>query len=131
MKENVKTTKAKKKNKNKKNKIFALICVLGALLLWLIFLVGYSAFVALSIFIPSIELPVNYTVAITTNVGTRDEKKEKYTVSKKDITIGGELYVNFTEIADRCEFPVSGDTTRLRYTISENESKNDYLTVFL
>ncbi len=126
----VKKIKKKKRSKNK-IKILALIYVVGVLAVWAVFFAFYSAFIALSLFIPRFELPTDYTVILSLSDGGDKKVQSRYSVAKKDALIDGEIYVNFSDIADACGFSVSGDGTRLRYKISETNGVAEYMTVFL
>lgn len=126
--EKKKTVKTKKK-KSGKGKILFLIYLLGVLAVYLVFFIFYSAFISVSLFIPSFELPENYTVAIAKEGS--DKNIDSYSVSKKNAARDGEIYVNFSWIADICRFPVSGDTEKLRYKIVSSDGEVQYMTVYL
>ena len=75
------------------------------------------------IYIPTFSFPQKYSVS----VGRLDPKTEKlkdvkkFTIAEKDMTRSGEEYIDFSMIAERCGFPVSGDSKVVKYILSGND----------
>ena len=99
------------------------VFIAGALALALAFIILSGAILAAVIYLPTISFPKDYTVT-TLKAGELSRRKTTYTLSEKNAVHGGEKYLNFTLLADKLAFPVSGDLHALKYKIpsSGNES---------
>ena len=105
--------------------------------LFLFFVVGVliiaSAVLALAalafgayLYYPSFSFPEKYSVS----VGRLDPKTEKmkdvqkYSIAEKDMTVCGEKYIDFSMLAKRCGFSVSGDTKVIKYLMTDGERED-------
>lgn len=124
--------RARRKKKAKRRRVTSLflVFVAGVLIISSVVLaLGALAFSAY-LYLPSVSLPYKYSV----NVGRRDPKSDKlkdvkkFTLSPGEMTRNGEEYLDFSMLAERCGFSVSGDSRTLKYII-ETDHGSDRLVV--
>lgn len=114
--------KSKRKARQVRNRV--IVFVIAAALLFALISVVTIGVLFLSVKLPSISFPKEYSVYY----GSENEKKGQMdSMTYKAGQFGDEqsVYMNFSALAEYCGFYVSGDGTRLRYILPSQDGSED------
>ena len=101
---------------------------IGAFVISAVILIISTLVIASVLYLPSVDLPPNYSVS----VGRASEKKKNYvsySLKPADAVHGDEEYIDFTMLADKCRFPVTGDGKTLKYKIISTDGNPGSMVV--
>ena len=111
-----KKSKAEKKRRSKLAGFF----LIGALVISAVILAISSVIIAAVLYLPSVNLPLNYSVSVG-RVNDKPRNYSNYSLKPADAVHGDEEYIDFSMLADKCTFPVTGDGKTLKYKITSSD----------
>ena len=113
---------AKKKSSAEHKRGFRLVSffIIGTVVISAAVLIIASVIFAAVVYIPLIDIPHNYSVSVG-RVNDKPRNYSNYSLKSSDAVHGDEEYIDFSMLADKCSFPVTGDKKTLKYKIASSD----------
>jgi|GEM_PF-2314194 len=103
-----------------------LVFVVGAIVVSAVLMALAAAVFCAILYIPTISFNSGYTMKLG-NSGENVRKMTEYKISYGAGVHGDQEYMDFTRLADKCGFPVSGDVHSLKYRIYSSDGESGTL----